>query len=66
VREGDCSQVRCPDEKCIAKKPSLGQNGDPKTEDKEAREEDIRRVLSEDEVKRWKWLRAKRDIDRGT
>jgi len=32
----------------------------------EAREEDVRRVLTEEEVMRWKWLREKRDIDRGT
>jgi len=52
IREGDIGQVRCPDPECVK-------------EGIEANEEEVRRVVSEDEVKRWKRLREKRDLDRG-
>ncbi|TFK57437.1 hypothetical protein OE88DRAFT_1651154 [Heliocybe sulcata] len=51
IREGDIGQVRCPDPECVK-------------EGVEASEEEIRRVVSEEEVRRWKRLREKRDLDR--
>jgi E3 ubiquitin-protein ligase RNF14 len=69
VREGDCSIVRCPDPECISKsKGKAGEHGDDTTYSLnvgEASEEDVRMVLTGPEVERWKWLKAKRDIERG-
>ena len=31
----------------------------------EATEEEVRRVVTEEEVRRWKWLREKRAVERG-
>jgi len=63
VREGDCSAVRCPDPDCVAKTSQRGNVGESGSG--EAGEEDVRRVLTEQEVARWKWLRVQRDIARG-
>jgi E3 ubiquitin-protein ligase RNF14 len=52
IKEGDVSRVCCPDPECVKK-------GD------EAKEEDVRRVVSEDEVRRWKWLLVKRSMEKG-
>ena len=52
IREGSVSRVGCPDPECV-------KNGD------EASEEDVRRVVSEDEVRRWKWLLVKRVVEKG-
>ncbi|KAG1889377.1 hypothetical protein F4604DRAFT_839128 [Suillus subluteus] len=51
IREGDIGRVGCPDPVCV----KAGH---------EASEEDIARVVDEEEVKRWKWLRAKRALER--
>ncbi|EPQ60930.1 hypothetical protein GLOTRDRAFT_53527 [Gloeophyllum trabeum ATCC 11539] len=51
IREGSISSVRCPDPECVK-------------EGVEATEEEVRRVVSEEDVRRWKRLREKRDIDR--
>ena len=64
VREGDCSAVRCPDPDCVAK-ASQRDNENGESHGDEAGEEDVRRVLTEQEVARWKWLRVQRDIARG-
>jgi E3 ubiquitin-protein ligase RNF14 len=64
VREGDYSAVRCPDPDCVAKIFLSGKE-DRKRGDGDTGEEDVRRVLTENEVARWKWLRVQRDIARG-
>lgn len=51
IREGDIGRVGCPDPGCV-------KAGD------EAGEGEIVRVVEEEEVKRWKWLRAKRALER--
>lgn len=70
VREGDCKSVRCPDPDCVAKtsqraKREASTQSTALVNAGDAAEEDVRRILSEHEVKRWKWLKEKRDIDRG-
>ena len=52
IAEGDISRVGCPDPKCVK-------------EGREANEEEVRRVVSEEEVRRWKWLRQKQMLERG-
>lgn len=52
IAEGDIGRVGCPDPQCV--KAGL-----------EANEEDVRRVVTEEEVRRWKWLREKRELERG-
>ena len=32
----------------------------------DASEDDVRMVLSEEEVQRWRWLKSKRDVERGS
>ncbi|KAG8220091.1 hypothetical protein J3R82DRAFT_1110 [Butyriboletus roseoflavus] len=58
VKEGQVSRVGCPE-------PNCG-NTDAKDADgfREATEDEVRVVLSENELDRWKWLRKKRDIER--
>jgi E3 ubiquitin-protein ligase RNF14 len=51
ITEGDIGRVGCPDPLCV----KAGH---------EAGEEDIIRVIDEEEVKRWKWLRVKRALER--
>lgn len=51
IAEGDIGRVGCPDPQCV--KAGL-----------EANEEDVRRVVTEEEVRRWKWLREKRELER--
>lgn len=51
IAEGDIDRVGCPDPECIK-------------ENREADEEEVARVVSDAEARRWKWLREKRDIDR--
>lgn len=52
IAEGEISRVGCPDPKCVK-------------EGREANEEEVRRVVTEEEVRRWKWLREKRMHERG-
>lgn len=69
VREGDCKSVRCPDPECVAKTSQRAKRETIQSQalvnSGDAAEEDVRSILSEEEVKRWKWLKAKRDIERG-
>lgn len=51
ITEGDVGRVGCPDTACVK-------------ESREATEEEVRRVVTEDDVRRWKWLRQKRLTDR--
>ncbi|KAI6109433.1 hypothetical protein EDD16DRAFT_1614007 [Pisolithus croceorrhizus] len=53
VREGDVDRVGCPEVGCES-------NG----EFREATEDEVRAVLSEEQVKRWRWLKRKRDLER--
>ncbi|KZS96148.1 hypothetical protein SISNIDRAFT_477911 [Sistotremastrum niveocremeum HHB9708] len=50
ITEGDIGRVQCPFPECI----KAGN---------EAGEEDVRRIITDDLLKRWKWLRAKRAVD---
>lgn len=52
IAEGDVGRVGCPDAICVK-------------EGREATEEEVRRVVTDDGVRRWKWLRQKRLTDRG-
>lgn len=52
ISEGDVDRVGCPDPGCI--RQGTG-----------ASEEDIRRVVSSEEVKRWKWLKDKKEFEKG-
>ena len=52
ITEGDIGHVGCPDPRCV----KAG---------REANEEEIRRVVTEEEVQRWKWLREKRELEKG-
>ncbi|KAI0824126.1 RWD-domain-containing protein [Trametes gibbosa] len=51
IREGDVVRVGCPDPACVK-------------EQREATEEEVRRVVTEEEVLRWKWLRMKRALEK--
>ncbi|KAI6002599.1 hypothetical protein F5J12DRAFT_840055 [Pisolithus orientalis] len=53
IREGEVGRVGCPEVGC--------ESGG---EFREATEDEVRAVLSEEEVKRWQWLRRKRDLER--
>lgn len=52
ISEGDVARVGCLDPACIK-------------EGREADEEEVRRVVTEEEVRRWVWLRQKRVFERG-
>ncbi|KAI9057191.1 RWD-domain-containing protein [Trametes sanguinea] len=51
IREGDVGRVGCPDPACVK-------------EHREATEEEVRRVVTEEELLRWKWLRMKRALEK--
>lgn len=51
IAEGDISRVGCPDPACVKAVHEAG-------------EDDVVRVVKEDEMSRWKWLRAKRALER--
>nr|VWO96629.1 Uncharacterized protein [Ganoderma boninense] len=51
IKEGDVGRVGCPDPNCVK-------------EHREATEEEVRRVVTEEEVLRWRWLRMKRALER--
>lgn len=51
IKEGDVGRVGCPDPRCIK-------------DAREASEEEVRRVVTEEEVQRWKWLRQKRQFEK--
>jgi E3 ubiquitin-protein ligase RNF14 len=53
IREGDVGRVGCPDPGCVKDR-------------REATEEELRRVVSEEQVTRWKWLVEKRMLEKGT
>lgn len=52
VTEGDTTRVGCLDPQCVK-------------DGQEATEDEVRRVLTEEEVRRWKWLREKKATERG-
>ena len=52
IREGDIGRVGCPDVSCVK-------------DGTEASEEEVRRVVTETEVQRWRWLRQKRLFEKG-
>lgn len=52
IAEGDVGRVACADEQCVK-------------EGRQAEENEVRRVVSDDEVIRWKWLRAKKIMEKG-
>lgn len=52
IEEGDVGRVGCADPDCV------------KT-GREAQEEEVARVVSEDDLRRWRWLREKRNLERG-
>jgi hypothetical protein len=52
IAEGSVEKVGCPHSLCIK-------------EGREAAEDDVLRVVSEEEVKRWRWLREKRSLEKG-
>lgn len=51
IEEGDVSRVGCPDPACVKQK-------------READAEEVARVVSDEEVARWRWLKEKRDIEK--
>lgn len=53
ITEGDVGRVGCPDPECV-------KSG------KDANEEEVARVVTEDDLRRWRWLREKRAIEKGT
>ena len=52
ISEGDVDRVGCPDLGCVK-------------QGAKALEEDIRRVVGPEEVTRWKWLKEKRELEKG-
>lgn len=52
ITEGDAGRVGCPDPRCVK-------------DGREANEEEVRRVVTEEDVQRWKWLRLKRALEKG-
>lgn len=58
VKEGQVSHVGCPE-------PNCGKTDAGDTDGfREATEDEVRAVLSDSELDRWKWLRKKRDLER--
>ena len=58
IREGDVDKVTCADPECVKEESrQQGTNGC-------VREEDVRRVVSDKEVARWKALKRKRELER--
>lgn len=68
VSEGDVSRVSCPGVECAQAK---GREGEEPEEAEESAavgsewEQVVRRVLSEEQVERWKWLRIKQAAEKG-
>lgn len=52
IKEGDVARVGCPDPQCVRDR-------------QEATEDEVRRVVTEEQVRRWKWLIEKRSTERG-
>ncbi|KAI0296600.1 hypothetical protein BC826DRAFT_908281 [Russula brevipes] len=52
ISEGDVARVGCLDPQCVK-------------DGQEATEDEVRRVVAEGEVRRWKWLREKKATERG-
>ncbi len=52
VREGEVSRVGCPDPLCV-------KSG------REANEEEVARILTPEEIHRWRWLKEKRAVEKG-
>ncbi len=52
IAEGDITRVGCLDPQCVK-------------DGQEATEDEVRRVVTEEEVRRWKWLREKKATERG-
>lgn len=52
ISEGDVDRVGCPDPGCVK-------------QGAKASEEDVRRVVSMEEVARWKWLKEKKELEKG-
>ena len=52
ITEGDVVRVGCLDPQCVK-------------DEQEATEDEVRRVVTEEEVRRWKWLREKKSAERG-
>lgn len=57
--------VRCMDLECVKDRGKRKSSGGEEEDEGDVAEEDVRVILSEEEVKRWKWLKTKRDIERG-
>lgn len=53
ITEGDVGRVGCPSPDCVKESREVG-------------EEELRRAVTEDKIVRWKWLRRKRSLERGT
>ncbi|KAI0961290.1 hypothetical protein AcV7_000428 [Taiwanofungus camphoratus] len=51
ITEGDVGRVGCPDPQCVK-------------DGCEANEEEVRRVVTEEQVRRWRWLREKRALEK--
>lgn len=52
IEEGDVGRVTCPDPECVK-------------QGAEAVEEEVTRVVTEVELQRWRWLREKRNLEKG-
>jgi E3 ubiquitin-protein ligase RNF14 len=52
IAEGEVHRVGCPDPACV-------KGG------REAGEEEVRRVVTDEELTRWKWLKEKRRLEKG-
>lgn len=52
ISEGNVDRVGCPDPGCVKQGTT-------------ATEEDIQRVVSSEEVTRWKWLKEKKELEKG-
>ncbi|KAL1762419.1 RWD domain-containing protein [Schizophyllum commune] len=51
IAEGDVGRVGCPDPACVK-------------DNREAEEEEVARVVTAEELARWRWLREKRDLEK--
>jgi E3 ubiquitin-protein ligase RNF14 len=52
IAEGDVARVTCPDPECVKAQ-------------REATEDEVRRIVNDEELKRWKWLKEKRMLEKG-
>ncbi|KAH7907252.1 hypothetical protein BJ138DRAFT_1160570 [Hygrophoropsis aurantiaca] len=64
IAEGDVARVGCPDPECVRDREREQAEGSEGLGAGEVGEEEVRRVLGEEDIVRWRWLKQKRALER--